>query len=1040
MKKFTLFIVSILLGLGTAAGQVVPTNEWVSFWSDSSRINNNAIPVGSVIRAYDPQGVLCGEFNVTTPGSYGLMSVYMDDPTTPLVDEGAVPGDTIHFTINGLPATPHGPKVPIWSANGDVEKVNLVVEEPEIQTNPVSVSFGTVPLKSSVSQSLTIKNTGLKPMTIDSIRVVYHFPDFFSLSVHSTTLAPGASVLVNVGFSPALGSGNIDTHVEIYSNAWNASILSVPLTATIKPDVAPTNEWVSFWSDTTTFHTQKVSPGDVIDAYSPQGVHCGTFTVTSPGSYGLMSVYKDDPTTPTIDEGAAPGDTIHFTINGQPAAPRGPRVPVWTANGDVEKVNLAVEGPIIQTNPDSVSFGTVFLKTSASKSLVVMNVGLKPLVIDSMRIAYHFPDYFTLSLHSATLDSGASVLLNVGFSPMLGSGSVSTNLEIFSNASNAPLFTIPVTATTKSDVMPTNQWVSFWGDTVTLDGHPVVAGDVVDAYDPQGVHCGTFTVSESGSYGFMSVYMDDPTTTTVDEGASTGDSIRFTINGHHASPKGPSRPLWTSNGAVLKVNLSGSTLPAPVLLSPANGATGILNGVSLTWNASTGATSYRVQVSADSTFGMAVIDTSGVVITSLATSGLSPNTKYFWRVDASNAIGTSDWSTVWNITTVAAVPPVPVQASPANGITGISVSPALKWYSSPGATTYNLQVSSDARFSSTVLDSSGISDTLCSLNGLNHLTLYYWRVDASNAGGTSSWSSAWSFTTVLAAPTTPLLLSPPNGAQNQRTDTLVLKWSRSVNADGYHCQLDTNSSFSHFIVNDSTSDTTRKVVSLSNLRKYYWRVSAYNAGGESGFATADSFTTIVAVPAAPVLVSPVNLINVARKTTFTWHSSTHATQYHLQVASDLAFTTVVRDTSQVTDTTLTLSVPLDDSASYFWRVSAIDIAGEGPYSSIAHFTTGHTTSVDDALSSIPTELNLSQNYPNPFNPSTTIRYDIPQLAYVKLAVYDILGREVASLVSESQNAGHYNVVFNAGNLPSGVYFYSLQAGDKGFVKKLLLVK
>ena len=90
---------------------------------------------------------------------------------------------------------------------------------------------------------------------------------------------------------------------------------------------------------------------------------------------------------------------------------------------------------------------------------------------------------------------------------------------------------------------------------------------------------------------------------------------------------------------------------------------------------------------------------------------------------------------------------------------------------------------------------------------------------------------------------------------------------------------------------------------------------------------------------------------------------------------------------------------------------------------------------------LPTEYQLYQNYPNPFNPTTTIEYSIPKTSVVMLKVYDLLGREVASLVNEQQPAGYYNVIFPLkGRFASGVYFYRLQAGNFSKVKKLLLLK
>jgi photosystem II stability/assembly factor-like uncharacterized protein len=83
---------------------------------------------------------------------------------------------------------------------------------------------------------------------------------------------------------------------------------------------------------------------------------------------------------------------------------------------------------------------------------------------------------------------------------------------------------------------------------------------------------------------------------------------------------------------------------------------------------------------------------------------------------------------------------------------------------------------------------------------------------------------------------------------------------------------------------------------------------------------------------------------------------------------------------------------------------------------------------------------LYQNYPNPFNPLTIINYQLPMNNYVTLIVYDALGKEVARLINLKQNAGNYQIEFDGGNLPSGVYFYELKAGDHSQVKRMLLLK
>lgn len=98
------------------------------------------------------------------------------------------------------------------------------------------------------------------------------------------------------------------------------------------------------------------------------------------------------------------------------------------------------------------------------------------------------------------------------------------------------------------------------------------------------------------------------------------------------------------------------------------------------------------------------------------------------------------------------------------------------------------------------------------------------------------------------------------------------------------------------------------------------------------------------------------------------------------------------------------------------------------------------TEIKEADIQSPKEYKLSQNYPNPFNPTTKITYQIPNTGFVTLKVYDILGRELVTLINEEKPAGNYEVTFNGQDLPSGIYFYKLQAGDYSSAKKMILMK
>jgi hypothetical protein len=116
--------------------------------------------------------------------------------------------------------------------------------------------------------------------------------------------------------------------------------------------------------------------------------------------------------------------------------------------------------------------------------------------------------------------------------------------------------------------------------------------------------------------------------------------------------------------------------------------------------------------------------------------------------------------------------------------------------------------------------------------------------------------------------------------------------------------------------------------------------------------------------------------------------------------------------------------------SYQYRIKQIDYNGTFEYYNLAE-------SIEIGL---PTEFVLEQNYPNPFNPSTIISYRLPVTGFVSLKIFDVLGKEVATLADEYKPAGLYEVEFDASHLPSGVYLYRLQFDDRYSAQKMTLIK
>lgn len=294
-----------------------------------------------------------------------------------------------------------------------------------------------------------------------------------------------------------------------------------------------------------------------------------------------------------------------------------------------------------------------------------------------------------------------------------------------------------------------------------------------------------------------------------------------------------------TNNSINPIN--SETVPtAPTLLSPVDASTNAALIPVLKWNSSNGATSYMLEVSANSSFSNFVYNKSGLTNSTQQVIGLNPLSIYYWRVNAANSAGTSGWSNTWSFTTTGPSPAAPVLSYPLSGTTINSSPLSLIWIASSGATSYALQVSADSLFTSFVFNQSGLTLTSQQVTGLT-ATTYYWRVNATNNDGTSGWSKVWSITT--AAPTAPFLSSPINNSTGQSL-TPILSWSASGGATSFSLQVSTNSSFTNFVFNQiGLTSLNQQVNGLTAQTKYYWRVSSTNGYGTSGWSDTWFFTT-----------------------------------------------------------------------------------------------------------------------------------------------------------------------------------------------------
>jgi hypothetical protein len=286
----------------------------------------------------------------------------------------------------------------------------------------------------------------------------------------------------------------------------------------------------------------------------------------------------------------------------------------------------------------------------------------------------------------------------------------------------------------------------------------------------------------------------------------------------------------------------------------------------------------------------------------------------------------------------------------------------------------------------------------------------------------------------------PILLSPGNRSEGISINPM-LNWESFSGATSYQVQVATDSLFATIIIDQSSDlDTTFQIGPLSHNTTYFWRVQAKNfQTGDSEWSNARKFTTIIALPEPVILLSPSIAAEIATDSVlFIWRQVQSADSgYWFELGSDSGMTDPQIDSSLAAADTSKQLYNLNDG-SYWWRVRAINAAGIGEFSAKQMFSIVTVNLVRDE--NLPKQFALKQNYPNPFNPNTVISYQLPVSSEVKLSIYNLLGQEVSTLVSQRQPAGFYRIKFIGHNLASGIYIYQIKAGAFHQKRKMILLK
>ncbi|MBK9452899.1 MAG: T9SS type A sorting domain-containing protein [Bacteroidetes bacterium] len=174
----------------------------------------------------------------------------------------------------------------------------------------------------------------------------------------------------------------------------------------------------------------------------------------------------------------------------------------------------------------------------------------------------------------------------------------------------------------------------------------------------------------------------------------------------------------------------------------------------------------------------------------------------------------------------------------------------LDWSDVAGATGYEWQYTTDPAFLTGIV-SGNVTASTVNIGPLSNGTTYYWRVRATNGAGNSVYTTAWSFTTIVAIPAIPVHISPSDGATNVAIASVTLDWSDVAGATGYDWEYATDANFLTGLNSGSVTASTVNIGPLTNGTTYFWRVRATNVAGNSAYTAAWSFTTEELVAADP---------------------------------------------------------------------------------------------------------------------------------------------------------------------------------------------
>ncbi|MCD4735771.1 MAG: T9SS type A sorting domain-containing protein [Bacteroidales bacterium] len=493
--------------------------------------------------------------------------------------------------------------------------------------------------------------------------------------------------------------------------------------------------------------------------------------------------------------------------------------------------------------------------------------------------------------------------------------------------------------------------------------------------------------------------------------------------------------IFTFLAIVFAIGLFAQTdIMPPELVAPTDGKENQMPDVTLDWNAVSGIgqVTYEVELDTDDQFPNPqefITDVSSVT-----GDQLFFGTVYYWRVNATDNTGTSDWSEVFTFKTFDEV----LLNKPNDGATDQMPNVKLEWKKQAnmgviisGIYFYDFEISEDTSFNNIVMSEAIDFSTFTNADNFHYgyasqlmfNTEYFWHVRARHEMDSTEWSERRSFTTIEKV----ILVDPPDGAIDQMLD-VILHWEEVTGTFGYMYELCTDPNFGMPCMNivDTNAVATN---GLAFGETYYWRVKSYHNLDTTDWSESWSFETVNTI----ALVLPENEATIPDLLPqLEWLPVTGITNYEVEYDISENFTDPETNLIAPAENFFQIQYVLEVGTTYYWRVRAIQDGDTSNWSPTWNFTVNTSGIYDQFLN----EANLSI-YPNPSSGMVNVKFEPATAMNIEISVHDILGQvfyKENTLFSMENTSRSINL----DKLSEGIYIIIFRHGEIQVAQKLII--